>query len=96
MKHWSIRLGVMLVIAVTGSGAGAADSGTHEGAIRINARQVAIGGKDYGWTSRTECRDTSGVRMTCGTLAQVGYADRARVVVEDDTVTRIDVLVLHQ
>lgn len=36
------------------------------------------------------------VRLTCGTLAAVGHVDHARVVVDDSTVQRIDVLHLLQ
>lgn len=84
------------LVAVLGMNTSAAESGTYDGSILINAKHVMIGSKDYRWNAATECRDPMKARMTCETLVQVGYADRARVVVSDDTVTRIDVLVLHQ
>ncbi len=95
MKPLQVLLCAIL-LALVGMGANAAESGTYEGGILINAKYVMIGAKDYPWNSSTECRDPEKVKMTCETLAQVGYADRARVVVSDGTVTSIDVLVLHQ
>lgn len=76
--------------------ASAAESRIHDGAILINAKYVMLGNKDYRWNSSTVCRDPTKTKMTCETLVQVGYADRARVVISDDKVTSIDVLVLQQ
>lgn len=95
MKSLQALLSAML-LALAVMSASAAESSTYEGGILINAKFVMIGNKDYPWNSSTKCRDQEKVKMTCETLAQVGYADRARVVVSDGTVTNIDVLVLHQ
>jgi hypothetical protein len=44
----------------------------------------------------TECFDFRSDRTTCGTLALIGYADKARVTLVGTLVKRIDLLVLQQ
>jgi hypothetical protein len=45
---------------------------------------------------RTECFDFRSDRTTCGTLALIGYAEKARVTVIGTLVKRIDLLELQQ
>lgn len=45
---------------------------------------------------RTECFDFRNDRTTCGTLALIGYADKARLTVVGTLVKRIDLLELQQ
>lgn len=90
-----IRL-CMILIAVASVNAGAAESRAYEGGIRINAKYVMFAGKDYRWNSSTVCRDPMKNKLTCETLVQVGYANRARVVLSDDKATSIDILDLQQ
>lgn len=44
----------------------------------------------------TECFDFRNDRTTCGTLALIGYADKARLTLIGTLVKRIDLLVLQQ
>lgn len=86
----------MILIAVASVNASAADSRTYEGEINIYAKHVMLGNKDYRWNSSTVCRDPMKAKTTCETLFQIGYAQRARVVISDDKVISIDVLDLQQ
>lgn len=46
-------------------------------------------------TGTTQCW-VGQVRLTCGTLAAVGYIDQARVIVDGNIAHRVDVLHLSQ
>lgn len=46
--------------------------------------------------ARAQCFDHRKVSMTCATLVAVGYADKVRVTIVGDTVTRVDIIELQQ
>ncbi len=52
------------------------------------------------WPQATECHmnmeRAAGYQVTCGTLAQVGYIDKARLRIENGKVMRVEVLELMQ
>ncbi len=60
-----------------------------QGASRSNAIK---------WPQGTEChvKAASSYQVTCGTLAQVGYIDKAKLRIENDKVVRVEVLELMQ
>lgn len=65
---------------------------------RITATHVTVDGlRTYKIDSDTRCYDAREVALTCGTLAGVGYADRARLsITADGTVRRLDIILLQQ
>jgi hypothetical protein len=64
---------------------------------RITATEVSIeNGSTYKIDGQTRCFDAQQVKLTCATLAAVGYADAARITVVGDTARRIDILLLQQ
>lgn len=76
----------------------------------ITTQQLFVDGKRYTlvlgalennhvrWPVATECymKGKPAVQVTCGTLAQVGYIDKAKIRIEDDKVMRVEVLELMQ
>lgn len=90
------KLCCAICVGLVSSMPAVAQTGALEGEISINATHVTIAGREYKWSSQTECRDDRQVKLTCRTLAAVGYADRARVVIAGDKVIRIDILILQQ
>lgn len=78
----------------------------------ITTERLFFGGKYYPlvkgtaatntvrWPQATEChmnmKMAAGYQVTCGTLAQVGYIDKARLRIENGKVARVEVLELMQ
>lgn len=77
---------------------------------QITTQKLSFGGKYYAlvqgavednkvkWPKATECyiKANPTYQITCGTLAQVGYIDKAKLRIENDKVMRVDVLELMQ
>lgn len=76
----------------------------------ITTQKVFFGGKYYAliqgksidnkikWPQGTECyvKGNPTYQVTCGTLAQIGYIDKAKLRIENDKVIRIELLRLMQ
>ena len=76
----------------------------------ITTQKLSFGGKYYPlvqgasqsnaikWPQGTECYVMTfpSYQVTCGTLAQVGYIDKAKILIENDKVMRVDLLELMQ
>lgn len=58
----------------------------------------ALADNSVKWPQATEChvKLQPEYQITCGTLAQVGYIDKARLLIEDGKVARVEVLELMQ
>ena len=76
----------------------------------ITTKKLFFGGRYYAlvqgasannaikWPQGTECyvMTSPSYQITCGTLAQVGYIDKAKLRIENDKVVRVEVLELMQ
>lgn len=76
----------------------------------ITTQKIFFGGKYYPliqgasidnkikWPKATECyvKANPTYQVTCGTLAQIGYIDKAKLWIENDRVMRVELLKLKQ
>jgi hypothetical protein len=102
LKHWV--MGIALLQAISFSVI--ADTEIIGRVGKITVKNIEIDGKNYPLLKGesedlrarvgevTECREK--YRMTCGTLAGVGYIDKARVTIRNGIAMRIEVLELQQ
>jgi hypothetical protein len=106
MNASSIAITVGTLIALTSLPAPGADTVVIDRVPRITVQHVEVGPVTYpllngnsqdmrsSSPNTTQCWAT--YRTTCGTLAGIGYIDKARVTVRDGYAIRIEVLELRQ
>jgi len=60
--------------------------------------QGAVEDSKVKWPKATECyvKANPSYQVTCGTLAQIGYIDKAKLRIENDKVMRVELLELMQ
>ncbi|MGF1615870.1 MAG: hypothetical protein ACFCVA_18730 [Gammaproteobacteria bacterium] len=84
----SLLIGLLIELEVR------AEEAVMQGAItKITQSELDFEGETYSLSPLAECL-AEGAKTTCGTLAGVGYAEEARVVVNNGRVVRIEVLKL--
>lgn len=67
--------------------------------VRITTTLVTLEGigEDFKLDAKNaQCFDEYGNKLTCATLAGIGYVDKARVTIAGDVVQRIDIIDLQQ
>lgn len=101
-KHWV--MGIALLQAISFSVI--ADTEIIGRVVNITVKAILINGKSYPLLRgesedlRANIRDVTecwnGYRLTCRTLAGVGYVDKAKVTIRNGIAMRIEVLELQQ
>lgn len=107
---WSIKPLLLAAGLIVASGSSLAATELEGFVPEITTERLLFGGKHYAlvqgasrdnaakWPAATEChvKANPSYQVTCGTFAQIGYIDNAKLRIENGRVARVELLELMQ